>query len=287
MNNLQVKTITLTPAIVEFNFYELSAILDDSLKKYEGLTFTEKDVAECKKTIAELNKGKKALDTYRKETKKQLTASVTEFENKCKELNKKFDSVIAPLKEQHDQFEDDRKEQKRKQIQDVIDELLDKEGLNEKYSAQLTITEEYFNKSKTIKSIKEELTAKAEHLGIKQDKEDADQEIIKSHVQLINTKFKVNLPESAYVSLLDYGAEVPNIKEQIEQDAEKEVERLLSYVEATNVETNHEDNVTVPDEAIDEKTFTEMYKVIGTESQLDALEEFMNNEEIEWQVIEE
>jgi hypothetical protein len=273
-NKLQVRTINLTPAVVEFNFDELAAILDENLKKYDGLTFTEKDAADCKKTIAELNKGKKSLDTYRKETKKELTASVTAFENKCKELAKKFDEVIDPLKEQHDQFENSRKDAKRIQIQQVIDQLIDDEGLNDTYAAQLIIQEEYFNKSKTIKSIKEELKTKAEHLGILQDKEEADQEVIKSHVALINTKYGLNLPESAYIGLLEYGADIGKIKGVIEQDA-KVANAPVKKVVPTAPTVQ------------DEKIFVETWEITGTESQLQALEDFMQNEGIKWKVIEE
>lgn len=280
MNELQVKTINFTPAVVEFNFDELSNVLDEQLAKYQGLEFTEKDVAECKKTITELNKGKKALDDYRKKTKKELTASVTEFENKCKELAAKFDSVIDPLKEQHDQFEEKRKDIKRMEIEGFIDHLIHVENLNDKYAAQLVIDDSYLTKSKTIKSIKEELTTKAEHLGIQQDKEDADQEVIKSHVALTNAKNGVNLPESVYIKLLDF-KDVGTIKILIEADAENEIKKPKEVVKEYKQVPLSE----AP--GLDEATFVERYEVTATESQLDALEEFMNREEIQWKVIEE
>ena len=91
MNQLQVKTIELEPAKVVFNHEEIKKDLDKSLKKYSGLTFTEDDATECRSTISELRKGKKAVDQYRIKTKKELTEPVAKFENKCKSLNKKFD----------------------------------------------------------------------------------------------------------------------------------------------------------------------------------------------------
>lgn len=273
MNELQVKTIELTPAVVEFNFDELSSVLDEQLSKYEGLEFTEKDVAACKKTITELNKGKKALNDYRLKTKKELTASVTEFENKCKELAGKFDAVINPLKEQADEFEENRKNEKRTKVQEIIDELIDKEGLNEKYAARLMILESHLNKSKSLKSIREDLTVKAEHLGIAQDKFEADQEVIKSHVQLINAKENLNLPESPFVNLLDH-KEVADIKAQIESAAKVENEKdVPEQVPLSSVPES---------KSIDEPICFETYEVFATESQLDALEEFMNDKNIKW-----
>lgn len=277
MNELQVKTIDLTPAKVEFNFEELSAVLDDQLAKYEGLEFTEQDATACKKTITELNKGKKALDTYRKETKKELTVSVTRFENQCKELGKKFESVINPLKEQYDQFEEKRKEIKRMEIEGYIDHLIHIEGLNDKYASQLVVEESYLTKSKTIKSIKEELVVKAEHLGVQQDKEKADQEVIKSHVDLINLENGTDLLSITYISLLDHEIPVNEIKNQIERDAKIKVKNDQMKEVPLSEEPGH----------IEEDIFVETYHVEGTEGQLQKLEEYMSSQSLTWSVMEE
>ncbi|MFD2046039.1 DUF1351 domain-containing protein [Ornithinibacillus salinisoli] len=282
MNELQVKTINLTPAVVEFNYEEISMMLDDQLAKYEGLTFTEKDAAACKKTITELNKGKKALDTYRKKTKKELTEEVIAFENKCKVLGSKFDEVINPLKEQHDQFEEERKNIKRLEIEGLIDHLVHVENLNEKYAAKLTVEDSYLTKSKTIKSIKEELTTKAAHLGVQQDKEEANLEVIKSHVELINTKYGVNLLEESYTTLLEYQS-VGEIKGIIENHAQLQVDK--EEAEAKAVEYKEVPLSSAPKSVSnDDYEFIEVYTVTGTESQLDALEEFMDREKIKWTV---
>lgn len=284
MNELQVKTIELTPAVVEFNFDELSSVLDEQLKKYEGLEFTEKDVKECKKTIAELNKGKKSLNDYRLKTKKELSIEITDFEAKCKNLSSKFDEVIKPLKDQSDQFEENRKNEKREKIKTIVDELLEKKGLNDKYAAELVIEDSYLTKSKTIKSIKEELTTKAEHLGIKQDKEEGDKEVIKDHLQLINKMCSTSLPKEPYIRLLEF-KDVAEIKSQIEDDSEKEVEKWATKQEdEPKVVPLSSAPASISD---DEKTYVEVYTVTATDDQLEALEDYMSNQSMAWSVIEE
>lgn len=274
--DLQVKTINLSPAVVEFNFDELSDVLDQQLAKYKELEFTEKDAAACKKTITELNKGKKALSDYRKETKKKLSVEITEFENKCKELSAKFDSVINPLKEQADEFEESRRAAKREKVQAIIVELIDKEGLDEKHASQLVIEDSYLNKSTTIKSIREDLITKAEHLGIQQDKEESDIQIIKMSVEIANERYGVELLDSTYIRLLEH-EDIEKIKVLITDDAqdkaEKKDEPKYEQVPLSSAPAS---------KSIDEETFVENYKVTGTESQLDALEDFMNRENIEW-----
>lgn len=293
VNELAVKTIEFQPAKIEFNYEELESILDENLKKYAGLTFTEGMATECRKTIAELRKGKRALDQYRLQTKKQLTESVTEFENQCKELNKKFDEVITPLVEQNDLFEEKRKEEKREKVQDILDKVSTDFELDEKHAAELIIEDSYLTKSKTFKSIEEELTTLAEHLKVKQDKRASDEEIIKSHVELMNSKHNVGLIEATYINLLDYQG-FQDVRERIEKDVEQELEQrdkdqLLAEQEAQQIterlEAMAEQNES-PSQKEDETIYLEIYEVEATINRLDALEEFMSKNGIEFKIVE-
>jgi len=298
MNELQVKTIKFKPAEVEFNYQELEAILEENLKKYNGLTFSEDDAAECKKTITELNKGKKMVDQYRLKTKKQLTEPVTVFENQCKELNKKFDEVINPLKEQHDSFETKRKEEKRAKAQVIVDQLIDSVGLNEKYATELVIEDSYLTKSKTLKTIEEELSVTAEHLRMKQDKAESDKQIIQSHVELVNAKNDLKLIKSTYINLLDY-QEFQDVKNRIEADVEQVLEDARKEQELKEQQELEEKKKAIPvveefkqvtpmkDPEKDEPTYFEVYKVTATESQLDAVQDFFDREDIQFEIITE
>ncbi|MCT1575663.1 DUF1351 domain-containing protein [Oceanobacillus kimchii] len=312
MNELQVKTIDFQPAKVEFNYKELETVLDESLKKYNGLTFTEDDAAECKATITELNKGKKALDAYRKDTKKELTASVTQFENQCKTLNQKFDEVIEPLKDQYNHFEENRKEEKRKQVVDVIKSIVVEFKLNEKYANELVVDKSYLNKSKSMKAIKEELANTAEHLFIKQQKEESDTQTINSTVELANERYNLSLSPAAYIRLLDY-KEVQLIKTQILDDAMEEAEKQIKEQEKQSFENaipEQEDieKMDIPFEDVpndDEQTdpfmnedayisdpfitkhepISKSYKITADDDQLKELEHYLTQKGIKWAVM--
>jgi len=286
MNELQITTNSFTPAKVDFNYEQISNQLDEVLKKYDGLVFTEETVLDCNKTIAELRKGKRALDDFRKKTKKELTKSVIEFENQCKELNKKFDEVIDPLVEQSNFFEEQRRNEKRQKVQKIVDELIQEQGLNEKYAQMLVIEDQYLNKSKTLKSIREELTITAETLGIQQDKEEADKELIKTKVELANAKYNVNLSETPYIRLLEY-ENVEDIETKIMLDAERE-SRIEVEVEPEPELISDEliELVTMPEPNESAEIYMERYEVHGTDAQLDALEDFMKYQGLEWKIIE-
>lgn len=286
-NKLSVKTTKMTLPEIEFNYDELAKNLEENLKKYDGLTFTEKTVTECNRTIAELRKGKKLVDQYRLKTKKQLLGPVTEFENKCKVLNKKFDEVIKPLKEQSDEFEEKRKNEKEQEIGKLTRELYEEYGLSP--DTRLEFDSKWLNKSTSMKSIKEDIVLQIEQLKLQQEKVDMDKQLIKSHVELMNAKHDVKLLETSYVHLAGT-TETDEIKRLIEQDADTLVQRREEERKEKEQEQEQVIEAHDPVEEVDEETgelFIDVYEVTGTESQLDDLEEYMSSKGLAWKVVEE
>lgn len=268
MNKLQIQVLENKPAVVNFNFDEISKHLDDVLKQYEGIIVTEDTVTDGKKVIAELRKGQKSLDEFRKKTKKELTAPVTEFENKCKELSKKFNEVINPIVEQADQFEIKRKEEKRIDVQKLIEEVCNLKGLD-----SLPLEESYLNKSTSLKSIKSDLMKAADNILLQQATLKANTDLIKSKIEVANAKHDLNLVDSPYVSMLEY-TDVQTVLAQIEKDVEglkaKEVTPVIKPV------------VQAPSK--DEEIFVDVYEIEGTETQLNTLEEFLNANGYKWNI---
>lgn len=238
MNELKLISNT-TPAQVTFNYDEINANLDEVLKKYSGLVFTDETVVECKKTITELKKGQKSLNAFKIKTKKELTEDITKFEAQCKLLSNKFDTVINPISNQADEFEVVRKEKKRTEIEALIEKL--GEELEDKYYEQLVITDSMLNKGTKMKDITQDLTKQADLLLAEQNMEKANIELIKSKVELANSQYGVTLPESMYLRMLEYST-VTEITKSINDDAEKtkiaaeEAEAEKLAIEARKVE---------------------------------------------------
>ena len=220
MNDLKLISQT-TPAVVSFNYAEIDAILNEVLKKYGGLLFTDETVTECKKTIAELKKGKKSLNDFKIKTKKILTEDITKFEDQCKKLSDKFDTVINPISDQADAFEVKRKEDKRIEIQTLINTLTDERFLEYKYYSQLVITEQMLNKGTKIKTITVELTKQADLLLSQQNIEEANIELIKGKVELANSQYGVTLLNNLYLGLLGDGKDINSLIKMINENAEQ------------------------------------------------------------------
>lgn len=301
--DVAIRVFETTPAVVGFNYDEISNHLDGVLEKYKGLVFSDKDVAECKKTIAELRKGQKSLDEFRKATKKQLTESVTAFESQCKVLYKKFETVIEPLTAQQAQFETDRKELKRGEIQSFIDALVADHLLADKYAVQLVILDEYLAKGKTIKSIKAELLALANTLSVQEEKEAQDIELIKMKVQLANAEYQLKnaLWPDTYLRYLPLYS-IANIEEMITNDATQqrdleeeandaaealesakaaEVPEVVEHYAPEMVETPSAGDSETPF-PVSEELDTKIYMVTGTQWQLCELEAYLAANKLNW-----
>ena len=314
MDNLQIITHSFTPAKVDFNYEDIATKLDIVLDKYKGLEFTEESVTDCKKTLAELRKGQKVLDNFRKDTKKKLTLSVTEFENDCKTLYKKFDEVIDPLKEQSDIFETNRREGKRIEVEGIIENLIEQYELAGKYSKRLIVQDGYLIASISISKVTDGLEAQASLLKDEQDDEELDRNFIIETVEKINNDNELNLLSETYLRLMEYSdlrtiiTEINNDSTKLinkrEQElvrlAEQEKQRITRELEIENQRLAKEEEnkrleemvIQIPEvEEVIEETLnivdfeelpkapqfmTNTYSITGNDKQIKDLESFLD-----------
>lgn len=101
------------PQQIDGNFEELKKSLEDDLQKYNSIVVTPDSITAAKKTRADLNKLKTAIDNRRKEIKSEWCRPLTEFESKVKELLSLVDKPIAVIDNQIKVFDNLRIEEKR------------------------------------------------------------------------------------------------------------------------------------------------------------------------------
>lgn len=230
MNELQVQTIKKEPAVIEFNHENIERELQENLKKYEGLTFTSESTTELRGTLAELRKGKKAVDEYRKKIKRELNQPVLKFEEKCKSLNKYFDEVINPLNDQLKAFVEQERQDKLDGLISVRNDLIKEYGLDKEFADQVEIDDSLLAKSVSDKVAKESIEFMIKNLKMEQDKRAADIEVIETNVKLANAENDMNISSDAYVSLLEV-YDVEHIKGLISENVHNENERRAAEKE--------------------------------------------------------
>lgn len=112
------------PKTIDFNFEELKTQLASSLELYTGLVVTEDGIKSAKDDRAKLNKLREALETKRKEVKKECMAPYTDFEGKVKELVALIDQPISAIDGQLKAYEEQRRAAKRADILAIYEETV-------------------------------------------------------------------------------------------------------------------------------------------------------------------
>lgn len=308
MEDLQLKTIDLVPAKIEFNKKAIEKELTETLNKYENLVFTEENTTDIRKVLAELRKGKTAADEFRKEKKKEASAPITAFEKEMKSIVKMFDDVINPINEQLQEFERKRKEEKEANVKEIITDVIDKFGLEQKYASQLDVDEQYLNKSFSLSQVKDTVEFRANNLLNEQKLEQMNKETIESFVKFQNSENSLNLSIVAYLSQLEF-KDVESVKKTIEKDVEDELEARMKELVEIERKAEEERNQTVKEQLEEQRkeqepishyinddlpfadiepdnghSFLEVYHVTGTMDEQNKLVKFMEDNGIEYEI---
>ena len=148
---------TAIPQEIAFNFDEMKAWLSERLEHYNSLVITEDSIKAGKEDRATLNKLRTAIDTRRKEIKKQCMAPYDAFEAKVKELTALIDQPIGAIDAQLKAYEEMRREEKQQKVAEAYDKIVP-EALREIIPMTMIFSPKWLNASTTMKSIEEELT---------------------------------------------------------------------------------------------------------------------------------
>lgn len=147
---------TAIPQEIAFNFDEMKAWLAERLEHYNSLVITEDSIKAGKDDRATLNKLRTAIDTRRKEIKKQCMAPYDAFEAKVKELTALIDQPIGAIDAQLKAYEEMRREEKQQKVAEAYDKIVP-EALREIIPLTMIFSPKWLNASTTMKSIEEDL----------------------------------------------------------------------------------------------------------------------------------
>ena len=147
---------TALPAEIGFNFEELKTELAERLEHYNGLIITEDGIKEAKADRAKLNKLRTAIDTRRKDIKKEYLKPYNEFEGKIKELTLLIDEPIKAIDTQLESYEERRKEAKLEKIWDAYEETIPA-VVKEIIPLDRILDPKWLNATTSMKSVGEDL----------------------------------------------------------------------------------------------------------------------------------
>lgn len=104
---------------VEWNYQEMRAELEKKLAAYKGAVYTAAQMPQAKKDRATLNKVRDQLDTARKELRAYFLAPYNEFEAQMKELLGLVAEAVEGIDAQVKAVEQKEKDEKQEVIRDI------------------------------------------------------------------------------------------------------------------------------------------------------------------------
>lgn len=197
----------LAPQEIVWNFEELKTELTERLEYYNTLVVTEDTIKEGKADRATLNKLRDAIETRRKEIKKQCLAPYEAFETKVKELIALIDSPIAAIDTQVKGFEEAKRDEKRNKIYNIYGRVVPAE-IAEIIPMTRIYEKRWANVSTSLDSVEQEILAYV-------NKVQADLMALEA----VEPEYRTAV-RTKYVETLDLGAALRH-KETLKATAEK------------------------------------------------------------------
>lgn len=244
------------PGLINFNYEEIKSKLEVELKKYD-VVVTEETIKEGKELKATLNKVKKQVDDERKRIKKEYCQPLAEFENQVKDLVSMLDAGYKKIDEQVKVYEEAKKEERRKEIQEEYATFIDVAKL---IPFEKIFNPKWLNSNFSKKACTEELLAKVNRIK-------NDMAMIKCFMP--QDKADAKQVQNLYLETLDIGLAKAKSDELIDLRRQAQEEELKQApqqeIVAQTVESKHEltQEMVVPVEQFKEQKKLVVAELVG------------------------
>lgn len=211
MEALKKIEVNYTPGEITFpSAGALKAYVAEVLTKTKGLVATDESIKATKTSRTEVNKLQKAIAEVRKQYKKEWDRPFVEFESTLKALEGDCKDASADLKAAIDSFEDQQKEERRKAVQGLIDEMAPNYHVNPE---DVEIIDKWLLKSTSKKVVLEGVAESMKTL----------QRLNAEKAQVEKLCLKHGLPAERYIDLLQTMTYI-EVEQVIEADLRKQEE---------------------------------------------------------------
>lgn len=236
---------------IKWNHEELRRWLLDRTEQYHGLVVTadKEQIQDAKKHMADMRKLRKALEDERIKAKKKILKPYDDFAVKEKELIQILDDAIQELDVQVKEYDEMLRQEKLEKAKEIYKEEIG--DLDRTIPFEKVYQESWLNKTKTLKSIREEIANV-------RDKVDADLKLINMESSAYAFEMKEEYMKSfdltAAMAKKQELEEAAKRKEAFEEQRKKREEERQKRLEeeakmvheAGQAETNMEEAMTAP-----------------------------------------
>ena len=139
---------------IEWNYEELKAELSQKLEDYKNLVYTEEQIKEAKADRAKLNALATAIDSKRKEIKKQCLQPYEQFEAQIKDLLALIKEPVSLIDTQIKDFEEEKKKKKLEEVKELFEKLKAEAGEELEFiSFEQVFEDKFLNASTSLKQV--------------------------------------------------------------------------------------------------------------------------------------
>lgn len=154
--NMEIRINELSlPEKIIFNYEELKEGISAKVAHYKNLIYTDDQIKEAKEDRANLNKLKKALNDERIRLEKEYMIPFNTFKAQLNEIIKIIDEPVTMIDSQVKEYQENKKEEKRKEIVAYFDSV--KEKLPDEIGLEGIFNTKWLNESVSMKSVKKEI----------------------------------------------------------------------------------------------------------------------------------
>lgn len=282
---------------IEFNFDELKTQLSKQLESYKNIVVAEEVLGDCKKSQKDLASFRTQIDTYRKEKKKKLSEPITRFENQCKELIALVEEVEKPLKEGIAEFDNRKREEKKRIAESLIVEVLSEYGIDETYKSEIEFNKSWTNLSASKSEVREDIEKQAKEIKEKLEKAKADRQALEKMLERENKRLKTPFSIADFEFVLnnsDLNTAIEEVYKAVERREKAENEELQEAEKESNTSEKTSSGNTHTSTELEEEhsssTVQKAYAVLrlsGNIEDLKAVKIFMAERNISYNVIEQ
>lgn len=203
--------------VIKWNKEELEGAVRQKIAIYKNVVYTEDNMKQAKADKAELNKLTKAIEERRKKVKKIINVPYDVFEAELKEILALIQEPVGIIDKQVKAFEDQQKDEKKKNIQKSYDEAIG--DLAEILPFERVFDSRYLNKTYKLATAQAEVKAKVEKVR-------TDLETIDS----LESKYKLNAKD-VYIKTLDLSKALAENKRLSDLEEKLEAEKRRKAAE--------------------------------------------------------
>lgn len=139
---------------IEWNYDELKAELSQKLEDYKGLVYTEEQIKDAKADRAKLNALATAIDSKRKEIKKQCLQPYEAFEAQIKDLLALIKEPVTLIDTQIKDFEEEKRKKKLEEVKELFEKLKTEAGEELEFiSFKQVFEDKFLNASTSLKQV--------------------------------------------------------------------------------------------------------------------------------------